>query len=154
MVRLSLRHRPLFSALGRVDKVGQPFTDRGEVEEAGEGERGFVVARGDTAELLEVAEHSLDAVVILVAAKVAGNGLTAIRLRRDDWQDALYQQVLANEVAIIALVGEQGLGFDDRDRHQGIDSAIIGCLHASQDEAERASLIVAAGVDFARKAAA
>jgi len=27
----------LGTGLGRVDKVGQPFTDRGEVEEAGEG---------------------------------------------------------------------------------------------------------------------
>ena len=57
-------------------------------------------------------------------------------------------------IAVIALVGEQGLGFDDRDRHQGIDSAIVGCFPGSQDEPESASLIVAAGVDFARKAAA
>lgn len=45
-----------------------------------------------------MAEHALDAVAIPVAAKVASNRLTTI-----------------------------GFGFDDGDRHQGIDSAIIGC---------------------------
>lgn len=106
------------------------------------------------AELREVAKHALDAVTIPVAAKVAGNGLVAIGLGRYDGQDAMYQQVLANDVAIIALVGEQGLGCDDGDRHQGIDDSIVGRLPASQDEAGRASLIVAAGVDLARKAVA
>ncbi|GAB0120398.1 hypothetical protein Acid7E03_44700 [Acidisoma sp. 7E03] len=35
-----------------------------------------------------------------------------------------------------------------------VDSAVVGSLAASQDKAERASLTVCAGVDFARKAAA
>jgi hypothetical protein len=90
-----------------------------------------------------LAEHALDTIPIPIAAKVAGNGRTAIGFGRDDRQDALHQQVFAKNVAIIALVGEQGL-----------DSAIVGCFPGSQDEPESASLIVAAGVDFARKAAA
>ena len=101
-----------------------------------------------------MAEHALDAVAIPVAAEIAGDRLTAIGLGRDDRQDALHQQVFANGVTIIALVGEQDLGLGNGDRHQGIDGAIVGCLASGQDKAERASSIVAAGVDLARKAAA
>jgi hypothetical protein len=99
-------------------------------------------------------EHTLDSVAIPVTPKVAGNGFAAIGLGWDDRQDALHQQVFANGINIIPLVGEQSLGLGDGDRHQGIDSAIVGCSPGSQDEPERASLIVAAGVGFARKAAA
>ncbi|SCW85002.1 hypothetical protein SAMN02927924_03354 [Sphingobium faniae] len=99
-------------------------------------------------------EHALDTVAIPIALEIARDRLTAIGLGRDDRQDALYQQVFANGVTIITLVGEQGLGLGDGDRHQGIDSAIIGSLATGQDEAERASLMVTAGMDLARKAAA
>ena len=55
---------------------------------------------------------------------------------------------------IISLVCQQRLGCGDRDLHQRLSSGVIGGLTTSQDEAERQSLIVAAGMDFARKAAA
>ena len=42
----------------------------------------------------------------------------------------------------------------DRDLYQRLGCGVIGGLTAGQDEADRQSLIVAAGVDFARKAAA
>lgn len=67
---------------------------------------------------------------------------TAARLRK---------HVFANRINIINLVGEQGVRLRDGDRHQGIDGSIIGRLPAGQDEAERASLIVPAGVDLERK---
>ncbi len=61
---------------------------------------------------------------------------------------------LADSIAVIAFVGQQRLGLGDGDRHEGIDSTVVRRLTAGQDEADRASLIVTAGVDLARKAAA
>ena len=46
------------------------------------------------------------------------------------------------------------LGVGDRQRHQLVDCLAVDGFSACQDEAERASLIVCAGVDLARKAAA
>jgi hypothetical protein len=51
-------------------------------------------------------------------------------------------------------VGQQCCGLGQRQRHEVVSGRIIRCLAAGQDEADRQSLIVTAGVDFARKAAA
>jgi len=69
-------------------------------------------------------------------------------------QDVVQEQVLAETVAVVALVGEQGRRLWHRHGHEAIDTAVIGSLAARQVEAEREALIVAAGVDLARKAAA
>lgn len=61
-----------FGHLGRVAKVWQPFSN------------------GNTADLLEKTEHSLDAIAIPIAAKVTGNDLTAIGFGWDDWQYTLH----------------------------------------------------------------
>lgn len=126
--------------LGGVDKERRPYADGWEVEEAGEGCGGFVVSCVGPAELFEMAEHALDALVVPVAAKVPSHGFAATGFGRDDRQEA--------------LVGEQSPGLGGRYRHQGIDSAMIGSFPVSQDEAERVTLIVTAGVDLAGKAAA
>jgi hypothetical protein len=130
------------------------LTDGGEIEEAGERERGFVVAGGNSALVLEVPEHPLDAVTVPVSTEIAWNVVAPVGLWRDDRQDAAHQQVRSHRIAIVSFVRQQCLGFVDRQRHQVIDSPVIRSCAARQDEAERASLIVAAGVDFARKAAA
>lgn len=49
---------------------------------------------------------------------------------------------------------EQCPGLGDRDFHQRFGGGVIRCFAAGQEKAERASLIVRAGVDLARKAAA
>ena len=126
----------------------------GEVEEALEREQGFVIACCNASLLFEFAEHALDAVSVLVAAIVGMLWHLAVRARRDDRQDAPDQQAFPEAITIIALVREQRLGCGDGDRHQRFGSGVIGSLAAGQDEADRQSLIVAAGVDFARKAAA
>ncbi len=71
-----------------------------------------------------------------------------------DGQDAAHEQAFPEAIAVIALVGEQRLGLGRRQRHQVIGGRIVGCLAAGQDEADRDALIVTAGVDLARKAAA
>ena len=55
---------------------------------------------------------------------------------------------------MIALVREQHLGRGQWRIYQVISSGIIRRLAARQDEANRESLIVTSGMDFARKATA
>jgi hypothetical protein len=64
------------------------------------------------------------------------------------------QQALPEAVTVVAFVRQQRLGRGDRDPDQWLSSGVIGGLAASQGEAERRLLIFAAGMDFARKAAA
>lgn len=104
--------------------------------------------------MFEVTEHALDAVAVPVATIVGMLGHLAVRAGRDDRQDASDQQAFPEAVAIITLVRQQRLGRSDGDLHQRLGSGVIRGLAAGQDEAERQSLIVAAGVDLARKAAA
>lgn len=104
--------------------------------------------------VFEVPEHALDPVSVPVSAEVAWDGLASIGLRRDDRENTAHQQARADGVAVIPLVGEQGFGLGDRKDHERVDRLIVRGLATGQDEAERASLIVAAGVDLACKAAA
>lgn len=104
--------------------------------------------------MLEVPEHPLDAVTVPVSTEIAWDVLAPIGLGRDYREDTAHQQVRSNRVSIIALVREQGFRLGDWQSHQVIDGAVIRGFAAGQDETERAPLIVAAGVDFARKAAA
>ena len=78
----------------------------------------------------------------------------AVRAWRDDGQNAPDQQALAEAVTIVSLVRQQRLGRNDGDLYQWLGGDVIGSLASGQDEADRQSLIVASGVDFARKAAA
>ncbi|BCI65406.1 hypothetical protein AAJCM20276_25120 [Acetobacter aceti] len=64
------------------------------------------------------------------------------------------QKVLAETVAVIAPISQHSPGVRSRKCHQGIDGFIVRDLPAGEDKAKRTSLIVASGVDFARKAAA
>lgn len=76
------------------------------------------MAGSDTAKLLEVAEHALDAVAILVAARVAWEGLTAIELGRDDRQHANG----GNNALTIATENSVGAGQSDTCVHRRDDS--------------------------------
>lgn len=51
-------------------------------------------------------------------------------------------------------IGQQCLWLGQWQGHQIIDCRVVRSLAAGQDEPDRQSLIVAAGVDLARKAAA
>lgn len=72
----------------------------------------------------------------------------------NDRPDAVDQQFLTQEVAVITFVGQKQSRFADRYRQQIRNGIVIRSLATGQDEAERASLTVCAGVDFRRKAAA
>ena len=104
--------------------------------------------------MLEFAEHALDAVAVPIAAIVGMLGHLAVRAGRDDRQDAPDQQALPEAITIVAFVCQQRPGRGDGNLHERLGCGVIGGPPAGQDEAERQSLIVAAGVDFTRKAAA
>lgn len=82
----------------------------------------------------------------LVSTEITGDRFAPVSLWQYDRQDTAHQQVLPDRIAVLAFVGQQ--------RHEVLNSAVILRFAAGQDEADRASLIVAAGMDFARKAAA
>ena len=75
--------------------------------------------------MLELSEHALDAVAILVAPIIGMLWRLAVRARRDDRQDALDQQAFSEAITVIALVGEQRLGLGDRDFHQRFGGGVI-----------------------------
>lgn len=76
----------------------RPPANGREVQEAGEGQGRFVVSGSDAALVLEVSEQALDAFTVAVSKEVAGNGLAAIGLWRDDWQNSAHQQARADGV--------------------------------------------------------
>lgn len=104
--------------------------------------------------LLQFAEHALDAVAVFIAPVVRVGRDFPVRSWRDDGQNAVHEQVFAEPVAVVALVGEQRFRFGQWQRHKAIDGSVVRCLAAGQDKPDRQSLIVTAGVDLARKAAA
>ncbi|GBR47864.1 hypothetical protein GRO01_10780 [Gluconobacter roseus NBRC 3990] len=62
------------------------------------------------------------------------------------------QQVLTEAVAVIVPISQHGPGLRSWKCHQGIYGFIVRDLSAGEDKAKRTALIVASGVDFARKA--
>ena len=64
------------------------------------------------------------------------------------------QEFLAQEIAVVAFVSKEQPRLADRYRQQVRNGVVVRSLPARQDEAERASLTVCAGVDFCRKTAA
>ncbi len=78
----------------------------------------------------------------------------AVALCRNDGLDPSLRQLLANDVGIVALVGQQGFNFvgdHPQQRHEAVD---IVRFSTRQDEAERAALSVATGVELGGEAAA
>src|SRR5262245_797029 len=83
--------------------------------EEGSGE--FVVAGGDGAADLEVADHALDAVALVIDAPVPADGRLAVRFWRDDMADAIGLQPGADGIGVVALVRNQtgGLFLGERE---------------------------------------
>ncbi len=89
---------------------------------------GFVAARGDTLELLELAEEILDQVTPFVHLLIDLNRLFSLRALGDhDFGPALVQGV-DDPIAVKRLIGQQGLEIDplDQGRHANRVIAIPG----------------------------
>lgn len=121
---LNVVQEPIF-VLGPVDISWYPQLRGGECQEAKEGDGGLVVSGCDAPELLELVEHALDPIAVLVGTVVAGDGLFAVGLGRDDRQNPLEQQAGADIVAVVALVGQHQPGFGDRQGDQVIDGFVV-----------------------------
>lgn len=124
VIALALR-RQRWALLGPVDISWYPQLRGGECQEAKEGDGGLVVSGCDAPELLELVEHALDPIAVLVGTVVAGDGLFAVGLGRDDRQNPLEQQAGADIVAVVALVGQHQPGFGDRQGDQVIDGFVV-----------------------------
>ncbi|GBR04440.1 hypothetical protein AA0323_0710 [Asaia siamensis NRIC 0323] len=66
----------------------------------------------------------------------------------------MHEQIVAKAVTVIAPIGQHSSGVRDRQLHQGVCGFVVRDLAPGKDKAERASLIVTSGMDFASKAAA
>lgn len=111
----------------------------------------LVVAGGDTAELLELGEHALDAVAFLVEARVARVLDGPIRPWRDDGLGPDLAQGLVEVVGVVGLVGDDGGGLEAIEQGGRLDD--VASVAWRQDEADWQSERVDAGVDLGPEAA-
>lgn len=122
--------------LGDVDKF-EPVPGGGEVYHAEEAVGQLIIARGDGAVDLEVAEHALDAVALLVERPVMLNLHAAVRPARDNGRDIPLRKVGADRIGVVALVGKQGIGGAFGQDDQGIVRLAVCRFAARQVEGER-----------------
>ena len=76
------------------------------MDECEEVDRSSVVSRGDTAEVFELVEASLDAVSRLVDIEVVWNEAFSGGVARDDGGCAGLRDEAAEVIAVISLIGE------------------------------------------------
>ena len=108
---------------------------------------GFVVTRGDGAELLELAEEVLDQMTRLVERLVVLALGYAIGLGRDHRALAGGGERFDDPgVGVVRLVGEQGVGGERR--QEGVGAEQVVCLARRQQEADRVAQRVDQGVDL------
>src|SRR3954471_15586826 len=122
------------------------------MDDCGEARVGFVVARGDAAELLDLAEEVLDQMAPLVHLEIAGNVGGPIGLWRDHGQGATLVQVSADPVAVEGLVRQQGSEIEIRQQRSDADAVVS--LPRQQDEAHEIAQRIHQSDDLGRQAAA
>ena len=99
-------------------------------------------------------EEALDAIAQSVENWIDRALHFAVRLRRDDGIGSMEPGIFADGVAVITLVAEQRLWANIIGLHQRIVGRRIVCFARRDDEAERETFAVRAGMDFTREAAA
>src|SRR4029077_18085887 len=101
----------------------------------------LVVSGSDAAEVLEESEHALNAVALAIDVSVVRNGWLATGARRNDGQNTLLRQELAECVGVVGLIGNQlpqGPGKGDEAWRHGDIVQIAGC---QQEEPWSATLV-------------
>jgi len=66
----------------------------------------LVVARGESAVDLEMTEHALDAVALLVEDAVVDDRFLAVRAAWDDGIDPTFVQVVTDGVSVVSFVAQ------------------------------------------------
>jgi hypothetical protein len=111
----------------------------------------LVVSRGDASELLEAREHALDAVALLVEARVAGVFDRPVRPGRDDGLGSDLAQGAVEMIGVVGFVGDDGGGPQAFEKLRSIEH--VATMARAQDEADRQAKGVDAGVDLGPKPA-
>ena len=113
---------------------------------------GFLVARGDTSELFDVIEETLDQIALGVEREVALALDLAVGLWRNDHFDRAYLKAGNEAIGVIAFVAEKGSRIDLGGQRFGLGN-IVG-LPAREAQREGIAESVDDHVDFGREAAA
>ncbi len=111
------------------------------MDHCGEVGVGFVVARGDAAELFEIAEEVLDQMAPAVHREVAGDGAHPVGFGRDDRQDAPVIEFGSQPIVVEAFVGEQSVEVEAGDKRFGA-KAVVALTGQEQEAAQ-----IAQGID-------
>ena len=97
----------------------------------------LVIARGDGAADLQMADHTLDAVAVEIDVAVPTDRGLAVRARRDDGPDSLRDQGLADRAAVVPLVGEKMIGSLVGQRHHIVECRAVRRFAAGEIEGKR-----------------
>ena len=124
--------------LGGVDKF-EPVSGGGNMRHAEEAVGKLVVAGSDRAIHLELSEHALDAVALVVERAVMFDFHAAVWSTRDASLALAHGKVGADCVGVVALVGEQSIGCAFGQADQDVISSAICRLGNRQMEGERSS---------------
>jgi hypothetical protein len=113
----------------------------------------FFEARGDSPEMFELVEEALDEIAQAIEVGAENRDIDAPRHRLDVGPCAAVGQGLAEGVAVIGAVGEQGLARADAVQHIGGAPAVMR-LALAQLEGDWIAVGVHNGVDFGRQPSA
>ena len=138
---------------GRVDE-GYPQFDWGECDEAEVGFTGLVVAGGDAAPVLELAEQTRDQIAPAMFLAVMWDRYPAVALGRDDRLDAGSGDLGTDGIGVVTFVGKQRLDAVGHHPEQRAKALDIMRLAGRQHEPERPAVTVASGVEFGGEATA
>ena len=134
-------------SLGRVDKF-EPELDGRQMKHAEEALCELVVAGGDGAVDLEMADAALDPAAQAIEPAAPTDGTRAVRARRDDRADAAAFQIGADGVAVVGLVADQRRGGPLRQIDQRRVGLAVVRLAAREVEGERPAAGVTDHVNF------
>src|SRR6266581_7882606 len=113
---------------------------------------GFLVSGGNAPELLEAIDAPLDEIASLVGFAIVFDWCLAVR----SWHgfDASLRQVVADAVAVVALVADELGGIDLVQLHQRVITFDLVHLASGHIEGQRIAFTVRAQVDFRGEASA
>jgi len=130
--------------------------DEGDDDESEEVGFEFLIARGDSAKLLDFVEQAFDFVALLVAFLIVDDDIQAVSLGRDDRGDAFGIELGADGIAVIGLVHSRLL--DAGARINGLEHRFadrrISPLSCRNADGYRVGFGSTQGVDFRRQSAA
>jgi hypothetical protein len=126
----------------------QEASERGQVKHVEERAGEFVVTGRDGAVDFEMPDHALDAIALTIEPLVPTDRGRAVGAWRDHGPDAGFAKMVADRVAVVALVGDQGAGRRFGERAEGFELRAVGRLAAREVEGEREALGITETVNF------